>query len=480
MSPTVPLALIGFALVALSAMAWRPAPRTVLALYIGGFLLLPVASFDLPAFSNFTKVSAIALSIAAGVVLFDSRRLARFTPRWIDLPIAVFCACPIATSLSNGLGLYNGCSSAMQETVTFGLPYLTGRLYFTDLKGHRLLATGIFLGGLAYVPLCLFEIRFSPQLHRLTYGFHQHEFVQTIRYGGFRPMVFLNHGLMLGMWMSIASLIGILLWRSGSLKRVLGMPVWMLVSILVATTVLCRSTGAVLLLAAGLALMFAVKWTRSGVPIACLVAIPVVYIGVRASDVWSGAQAVEMARSFGEERAQSIQFRFDAEDMLVRRALQQPVFGWGGFGRSTLREDAPDPSSRHIVVDGFWILIFGMYGAVGLTAIVGVFLVPIVALWRRLPPRTWSHPSVLPVGLGCLVGGLFLTDCLMNALVNPIYFMILGGVASVAMTSRKALALQLAGRTPARVPARRRRAARAHRSVGETADFLTPGLTERR
>jgi hypothetical protein len=480
MSPTVPLALIGFVLFALSAMAWRPAPRTVLALYIGGFLFLPVASFDLPAFSNFTKVSAIALSVAAGIALFDSQRLVRFKPRWIDLPIAVFCMCPIATSLSNGLGLYNGCASALQESVTFGLPYLTGRLYFTDLKGHRLLATGIFIGGLVYIPLCLFELRFSPQLHRLTYGFHQHEFVQTIRYGGFRPMVFLNHGLMLGMWMSIASLIGILLWRSGTLKRALGMPISLLVPALVATTVLCRSTGAILLLATGLALMFGVKWMRSGIPIACLVATPILYIAVRASDVWSGAQAVEMARSFGEERAQSIQFRFDAEDMLVRRALEQPVFGWGGFGRSMIRDDAPDPSSQHIVVDGLWILVFGMYGAVGLAALVGVFLLPIVALWRRLPPRTWSHPSVLPVGLGCLVAGLFLADCLMNALVNPIYFMILGGVASVAMSSRKALALQLTGRTATRVPTRKRRVARAHRSIAEAADFLTAGALERK
>lgn len=480
MSPTVPFALITFALVALCAMAWRPSSRTVLGLYIGGFLFLPVASLDLPLFSNFNKITAIALSVAAGIVLFDSKRLARFAPRWTDLPVLVFCLCPLATSFTNGLGLKNAVASALHESVTYGLPYLTGRLYFQGLKGQRLLAIGIFVGGLVYVPLCLFEMRFSPQLHRLTYGYHQHEFVQTIRYGGFRPMVFLNHGLMLGLWMAMASLVGVLLWRAGTIKRVFGTPMSVLVPILVATTVLCRSTGALLLFALGLGLLVTVRWTRSAVPIACLVAIPVLYVGVRASDVWSGAQAVELARAFGEERAQSIQFRFDAEDVLVRRALEQPVFGWGGFGRSLLRDGASDSSSPHVVVDGLWILIFGMYGAVGLAALLGAFLVPMVAACRRLPPRTWRDPRVQPVGLCCVVGGLFLADCLMNALVNPIYFLVLGGLASVATASRKSLALELGATGEARGAARAKyRAPRAHRSIGDSADFLASGALER-
>jgi hypothetical protein len=285
---------------------------------------------------------------------------------------------------------------------------------------------------------------------------------------------------MLGLWMSMASLVGVLLWRAGTLKRIFGAPMSVLVPILVATTVLCRSTGALLLLALGLGLLFAVRWTRSAVPIACLIAIPVLYVGVRASDLWSGAQAVELARAFGDERAHSIQFRFDAEDVLVRRALEQPVLGWGGFGRALLRGDGYGSSASHVVVDGLWILIFGMYGAVGLAALLGAFLVPMVAACRRLPPRTWSHPRVLPVGLSCVVGGLFLADCLMNALVNPIYFVVLGGLASVAMASRTSLARELGTVKSSREGARAKvRATRAHRSVGEHADYLASGALER-
>ena len=35
----------------------------------------------------------------------------------------------------------------------------------------------------------------SPQLHFMTYGFYQHEFTQVVRMGGYRPMVFLQHGI---------------------------------------------------------------------------------------------------------------------------------------------------------------------------------------------------------------------------------------------------------------------------------------------
>ncbi len=97
-------------------------------------------------------------------------------------------------------------------------------MFLSDLTGLRTIALGVFLGGLSYVPLCLYEIRMSPQLHRILYGFHQHEFVQTLRWGGFRPMVFMNHGLALGLWMTLACLSGYWLWRTGTKKRLWGVP----------------------------------------------------------------------------------------------------------------------------------------------------------------------------------------------------------------------------------------------------------------
>ncbi len=41
--------------------------------------------------------------------------------------MAVWCACPIASSLTNGLGLYDGLSASFGRFVMWGLPYLLGR-----------------------------------------------------------------------------------------------------------------------------------------------------------------------------------------------------------------------------------------------------------------------------------------------------------------------------------------------------------------
>src|SRR5262249_17761958 len=152
--------------------------------------------------------TATCLSALLGVAIFDTRRLISFRPGWADLPMGIWCVCPLFSSITNDLGAYDGFSSVYYQTVTWGVPYLLGRIYLTDLLGMFELAVAVFLGGLIYVPLCVIEIRFSPQLHTWVYGFHQHSFEQTLRFGGFRPVVFMEHGLMVGMWMSMATMAG--------------------------------------------------------------------------------------------------------------------------------------------------------------------------------------------------------------------------------------------------------------------------------
>ena len=49
----------------------------------------------------------------------------------------------MASSLHNGLGVYDGLSAIFEQTVAWGMPYLLGRLYFTDYAGMRELAWGV-------------------------------------------------------------------------------------------------------------------------------------------------------------------------------------------------------------------------------------------------------------------------------------------------------------------------------------------------
>lgn len=165
------------------------------------------------------------------------------------------------------------------------------------------------------MPLCLYEVRMSPQLHRFVYGYHPSAFTMTRRFGGYRPMVFMQHGLMLGMWMATATLTGLWLWWNGALKRLWGMDLQWLVIAMAVTTVLCRSTGSILLLALGFAVLLAARWTRSSVPMLALLALTPLYIAARLGGLGIEDTMVSISREFiSVDRGNSLRFRLQNED----------------------------------------------------------------------------------------------------------------------------------------------------------------------
>jgi len=78
-------------------------------------------------------------------------------------------------------------------------------VYLNDLDVLRKLAIGIFAGGLNLISMFILETVWSPQLHRIFYGHHAHDFSQTIRYGRYRPTVLWTVSWLA--WMSLAALI---------------------------------------------------------------------------------------------------------------------------------------------------------------------------------------------------------------------------------------------------------------------------------
>lgn len=426
----VPIALYGWIPVVLLLFAALPARRAVIVAFLFAWLFLPVAGYSIPGMPNYTKMTATSYGVMLGVMLFDVGRLMRFRLHWMDLPMAVWCLVPFASSVSNGLGPYDGISRAVGTAITWGIPYFIGRLYFSDLEGLRELAIGIFVGGLIYVPLCLYEIRMSPQLHRMVYGFHPRDKFNAHRWGGFRPVVFMETGLALGMWMTAASLIGVWLWRTKVLLSVRKMPMAMLVPILLVTTFLCKATGALTLLAGGLGVLFLTRWTRSKVFLMFLILVPIAYLVVRSTGDWSGQAIVEMSKMVSDERAGSLQFRLDNEDLLASKAWERPVFGWGGWGRSRVYNDYGNDIT---VTDGLWIIAFGHNGLVGLAALYGVFLLPSIMLVWRVSAGQWSNASFAPAGALAVFMVLFSIDQLLNAMANSVFVVCAGGLGGFAI-----------------------------------------------
>ncbi len=427
-SPVVLIALVGFVPFVLTLFSFFPPRRAAIAAFLLGWLFLPEAAIEVRGLPDFSKSFATSLAVLLGAFLFDSRRLGTFRLRLFDLPMLVWCCVPLVTSPLNGLGLYDGISWSLEEVVDWGLPYFLGRVYLCDREDLLELATGFFLGGLLYVPICLWEIRMSPNLHKLAYGFRQHSFGQSIRYGGFRPLAFMQNGLVVVLFMCMAFAAGYWMWRSGRLRRIWVLPVGPLLLLMLGTIVLCKTLIAAILIPLAVALPAGVRFMRTPAPlIVLLLAIPG-YATLRTTGIWSGEQLVELVEGFDRDRAQSLDFRIQNENRLAGRALERPGFGWGRFSRSHVF----DASGKDIsVTDGRWIIALGQKGLVGLVAFLLVFMVPLLSFIRRNPAHTWKHAAIAPGVCIAVIVYFALLNNIPNAAITPLLSASLGGLVGL-------------------------------------------------
>lgn len=418
--------VVGLALVAV----W-PLRTALLATIVLLSLVLPEVRYNVLGLYDYDKgwtISAVAFLIA---VVADPERAAAFRFRWIDLPVIVLCFAPLTASLTNGLGLYDGASGSGAQIMQWLVPYLLARIYLADTAGVKALAIAFFVAGLVYLLPCIFELRMSPQLHKLIYGDHQHSFGQTRRFGGWRPTVFLQHGLMVAMLMTVSSISGVWLWFSGVLSRVGRVPMSILLVPLLIVAVLCKSLGAILLLAVGLIVLFMGSILRTRLPLILLAVLPLVYVGLRASEVWNGVDLVEAATVVSEDRAESLQARLKNENMLVEKALQQPWFGWGGWSRSRVFD--PITGRDRSVTDGKWIIALGQTGLFGLCAWLATLMLPIQLFLKAHSPRDWTNPEVAPAAVLTVILLLFLIDSIPNDMYMPMYGLIIGALNGLAL-----------------------------------------------
>lgn len=436
MAALIPLVMYGWIPVVFFLFVRYPAQRAVIASFVVAWLFLPQTSITIPVLPPYTKMSATCYGILMATILYDAARITTFKPGWIDIPMVVYCLCPIASQITN-----NGSpiSPTFNQIVAWGLPYFLGRLYFGNLDAIKQLAIGIFAGGLAYIPFTLIEGVRGPILHQMVYGVNAFEdWGQARRLGGWRPVVFMQHGLMVGVWMMTAALIGFWLWQTGTLKKFKGKNMKLLSIVLMVAFALCRSTGAYNLFGMGTIVLFCAKWFRTSLPLLFLIGYVCFYLYIAASGQFSSDQVIGLIlQIFGEERAGSLKFRFDNEEILVEKAHQRLLFGWGDSGGNRVYNDVGEDIS---VTDSLWIINFGVHGIVGLVSLFSALLLPVVVFCLfKYPARTWANPKVAPAATLAVALTMYVLDCVLNAMTNPIFALIAGGISGLVLKAPESL-----------------------------------------
>lgn len=437
MSVTASLALFGWIPAILLLFALISPTRAVLIGFLGAWMFLPKIGVSIPGLPDYTKATAATLGVLLATLLFNASRLASTRLSILDAPMAVWCLCPFMASMANGLGAYDGVSGVVENTLLWGLPYFLGRVYLQNAHSLKEAALWIFVGGLVYVPLCLFEVRMSPQLNRWVYGFGVASVAYAEELGkwGSRPRVFMGDALTLGMFMTAAALAGLWLRLAGGQRRLRGYPMGFLVGAVIVTAVACKNMGALVLLALGVATLLLIRhgWN---LPVYAMIAAAPLYMTLRATGVMSGSHMVSLAGAIHERRAASLQTRLDNEDRLVDKAMQRPLFGWGRWGRARVY----DETGKDVTLsDGLWVLALGENGLVGLAAVTASLLLPSIAFVRRYPPKTWPRPAVAAGGILAVLVAMYAIDCLFNAMLNPIYFLAMGGLTSNALHTHRCI-----------------------------------------
>jgi hypothetical protein len=415
-------------------------PRLAVAVaFVGGWMFLPVAGFKIPGVPAYNKMTATCIVILYWARHFDKERFNDFQFSSADIPMLLWCTSPFFSSVFNGLGVYDGLSQTMYQSISWGVPYYIARVYFSDPEGLKLLAITIFTGAIVYIPFCWVELLISPQLHRLTYGFHQHNFLQTLRDGGgFRPMVYMDHGLMTSMWMALAVFLGTwMLYTEELPEKIFSVPSRYLLMILAGTFVAMQSVGAIVLIVIGLVVVLVSNKLKKPFLVLVMLAVPHLYVYTRSTGIWDGTNLSGfVAEKFSATRAQSLQFRFDNETILINKAMQGTIFGWGGYGRSRVfNEKGKDLS----VTDGLWIITLGQNGIYGMITMLMAIQAPVVLFLRRIKSSSWNEKSWGIPAVMAIFLAIYMIDDLLNAMMNPIYMLFNGGLTGMMLKSQAQL-----------------------------------------
>jgi hypothetical protein len=343
---------------------------------VGGYMFLPAkTALDLPLIPSVGKDQIAALSALMGCIFIHKVKFDWFgRTRTQKVLFTLIIVIPFLNVFFNmepmfngmrwmpGLSFYDSVSQVMAQYIGL-IPFLVGLSIVRSNDDVTKLINLLVIAGLVYAPLVLFEIRMSPQLHTWIYGFFPHNFSQQIRFDGFRAAVFMEHGLLVASFYTICCSAAFIKFKtSAESKKLISLCAFIFLAVIL---ILNKSVGPVLLTIITIAVLSTNSlWVCKKV-IMMTMAFFFLYPLLSILGLLPYDAIIEYVTPLNSERAQSLEFRFVNESRLIEHANEKFLIGWGTWARNRL---------DGLIQDGYWVIVFGMYGAVYFLAFFGLFI----------------------------------------------------------------------------------------------------------
>lgn len=406
-------------------------------LLLGYLILPPVVGIKIPMVPYLGKDAVAGICAAVGVLMLRQNARLPWIPTegWVKALLGLMLLVPFVTMATNPEPLTEGLSyrpglrltdaiNGLLYTVIEMLPFVIGYMVISSAESIRMFMRALVIATLAYSLPMMMEVRVSPQLNVWIYGFFAHDFSQSIRYGGYRPMVFLAHGLWVAMFaaMGVLSAAAALREAEGpARRRALAVLVYLL-----AVLFLCKSVAS-MAYAALLVPMILVAPTRWQMRAAGLIATLVMAYPLA---LYAGLVPVDAITDFiiglDEDRGHSLRFRFDNELILLDHASEKFLAGWGDWGRNLMID--PYSGEYLTVADGQWIIVMSMNGILGFIAMFGLLCGSVIRIWRATAGQEvdrWTAALALILAAN-------LIDLIPNATLTPLTWLGAGALAGLA------------------------------------------------
>lgn len=429
------LALSIWPLIAMGLCAGLGPQRGIIWSVVAGYLFLPDGfALNISGLPSYSKTEAVAIGALLGLLITRNRlpplpATSDATMRFLIIACLVLLVLgPVVTMMANttpiffgptmlkGIGLWDVQGTIVVYVFMF-TPFLLAWRYLSTPEMHVEILRAILLLGLFYSLPTLFELRMSPQLNNMVYGYFPHYWMQHLRGGGYRPLVFLDHGLSLGFFLLMTVLAAVGLIKAyGKEKRAFYLlsGIWMFVVLAISHNLGALALG-LLFVPAMLVLSARLQVTVAAVVAMLFLANPLI------RDVYV-VPLLGVSKVISQERHDSLKTRFDNEQTLLDRVNLKPITGWGPWSRWRIH----DEFGRDVTIsDGTWIITLGKWGWLGFLGLFGLMSLPILMIRRARRRRNLTYPTAALA----LITAANLIYLIPNSTLSPITWLCTGALA---------------------------------------------------